>query len=892
MYLDPQITVVLGPTNTGKTYFAIDRMLGHESGMIGFPLRLLARENYDRIVARIGLSQVALITGEEKIIPKNARYFCCTVEAMPLEKSVSCLVIDEVQLAGDRERGHIFTDRILHARGKTETIFLGAETIRPLLKQLLPEARFDTRARLSRLTYSGPRKVTRLQRRSAIVAFSAADVYQLAELVRRQRGGAAVVMGALSPRTRNAQVEMYQNGEVDFLIATDAIGMGLNMDIQHVALAADVKFDGKNLRHLAPAEIAQIAGRAGRHTSDGTFGVTESVRPLEQEMIDAIEGHFFRPLRNLYWRSRNLAFGTVHQLLKSLEMPPPYDFLNRKADAIDHKTLEALSLNADVMALADTPGRVRLLWDVAQIPDFRNMMTDSHAVMLARIFVNLAKHGQLERDWVASQMTQLDRLDGDIDALMTRIAHIRTWTYITHKTSWTDEPENWQNLSRSIEDRLSDELHNRLTQRFVDRRAAHLSRRLKEATPLIASVKLDGTVLVEGEEVGTLSAFSFTPAINESDEKAVILSAARKALPEEIERRVKALQASEDLAFQLDGRGHVTWREAQIARLVKSDSLYAPRAEVKDSDLLTDEQKSRISERLTQFVANHVETTLSVLKSFQDPQVPEGAEPLSGHGRGILYQLYEGLGALNRSQIAAQLRELPETDKPHIARSGIRLGIETIYMPDMLKPAPIKLRVLLYSLFHDDFPESGPPGDGRVSIEVVEGVADAYWLAAGYRRIGDKVMRVDMVERVAALVRAAAREGQFKMSDEMLSLAGVSRETMALMLIDLGCKQVSEEPSEDPEKPATPIFEREMRKRGSQKQHREGDGGEPSRARRAGKSNSGKSNSGQSYAGKKPHRGKSDQHGGQDRRPAHQRKAEKQPDPNSPFAVLAALKKR
>ena len=876
MYDTPHITVMLGPTNTGKTHYAIERMLGHDSGMIGFPLRLLARENYDRIVARLGASQVALITGEEKIIPKHARYFCCTVEAMPLEKTVSCLVIDEVQLAGDRERGHVFTDRILHARGRLETLFLGAETIRPLLKQLLPDAQFDTRSRLSRLTYAGSRKVTRLQRRSAIVAFSAADVYQLAELVRRQRGGAAVVMGALSPRTRNAQVEMYQNGEVDFLIATDAIGMGLNMDIQHVALAADMKFDGRHMRHLYAAEMAQIAGRAGRHTTDGTFGVTDSVRPLEQELVDAIEGHRFPALRNLFWRSRDLNFNSVSQLLKSLETPPPAPFLTRKGDAVDHQTLAALALNGDVQALADTPGRVRLLWDVAQIPDFRNMMTDNHAVMLARIFVNLARHGQLERDWVGNQMRQLERLDGDIDALMTRIAHIRTWTYITHRTGWTDSPEYWQDVARTIEDRLSDELHNRLTQRFVDRRAAHLSRRLKEATQLMSSIKLDGTVLVEGEEVGTLLGFAFTPSLSESDEKAVILSAARKALPDEIERRVKAVQASEDLAFQLDERGQVHWRESQIARLCKSDNLYAPRVEVKDSDLLSDEQKTRIAERLTQFVASHVATQLGALTALADPAVPEGAAPISGVGRGILYQLYEGLGAINRAQVSAQLRDLSEEDKPHLARAGVRLGIETIYMPDMLKPAPIKLRVLLYSLFHADFPESGPPAEGRVSIDLIPEVADSYWLAAGYRRVGDKVMRVDMVERVAALVRAAAREGQFKMSDDMLSLAGVSRETMALMICDLGCKKVGEEPSEDPEKPAVPVFEREARQR-PKTQNRRKDG----RPKAGGKADGKSAHRGQGRGDKSQNRGANKAAG----------RADKQPDPNSPFAVLAALKK-
>ena len=498
------VKCVLGPTNTGKTFYAVDRMLGYASGMAGFPLRLLARENYDKLVARLGPSQVALITGEEKLVPPNARYFCCTVEAMPLERDVDCVVVDEIQLCADRERGHIFTDRLLHARGRHETLFLGAHTMRPLLHTLLPDAEFINRDRFSRLSYAGQKKTTRLQRRSAIVAFSAAEVYRLAELVRRQRGGAAVVMGALSPRTRNAQVELYQNGDVDFLIATDAIGMGLNMDIGHVALADDSKFDGQSMRRLSPAELAQIAGRAGRHTTDGTFGVTEDCRALEQEVIDAIETHYFPPVRQLYWRTRKLNFNTLDGLLKSLEATPPYPFMVRKADGVDHLTLQTLADRPDIRALANSPGRLRILWDVSQIPDFRKTLTDSHVVMLDRIFDSLARHGQLDSRWVAAQLSHLDRLDGDIDTLMTRIAHIRTWTYITHKNGWTDTKQDWQELAKSIEDRLSDELHNRLTQRFVDRRATHLSRRLKESTVLIASVRLDGTVLVEGEEVGRL----------------------------------------------------------------------------------------------------------------------------------------------------------------------------------------------------------------------------------------------------------------------------------------------------------------------------------------------------------------------------------------------------
>ena len=875
----PKITILLGPTNTGKTHYALERMLGYQSGMIGFPLRLLARENYDKLVTKVGVSQVALITGEEKIFPRQARYYCCTVEAMPLEISVECLAIDEVQLASDRERGHIFTDRILHARGKYETLLLGALTMHPLLKKMLPDAIFETRKRLSNLTYSGQKKVTRLGRRSAIVAFSAPDVYHLAETVRRQRGGTAVVMGALSPRTRNAQVDMYQSGEVDFLIATDAIGMGLNMDIEHVAIAAETKFDGKHMRHLYPAEMAQIVGRAGRYTQDGTFGVTEGCRPLEDILINALENHIFLPHRKLYWRNRKLSFESLKLLLKSLEAPAPEPYLLRKADAIDHLTLQALAGIPEIAELASNKIRLKLLWDVAQIPDFRNMMTDSHTVMLAKIYQNLATTGKLDKKWVASQLSYLERLDGDIDTLMARIAHIRTWTYITHKTSWTDEPEEWQHLTRTIEDKLSDELHNRLTQRFVDKRAAHLSRRLKEATNLISSVKIDGTVIVEGEEVGTLKGFTFQPSISENEEKAMILAAARKALPEEIERRITALSNSAASAFKLGQKATVTWRDTEIAKLLKSEQLYAPRIDVFDSELLSTDQKQRIKDKLNAVLKEQVNEILGSLQrlrnidEFQVQKKDEGKETkntgvtkekiiisgssenfettliekelppsvidetviikkeetntpkldiatgthsaevsMSGIARGIMFQLYENLGVINRALIEDQLKVMPDSDKPFLARAGIRIGTESIFMPDLLKPAAIKLRVLLHSIFANEFPACGPPPEGRVSIDLVEGVADNYWLSAGYRRIGDKVMRVDMVERVAALVRTAARAGEFSISDEMLSLAGVNRQTMTAMIIDLGFEKQREDEAEDPEKPAKPIFTKKQKK--------------------------------------------------------------------------------
>ena len=920
IYSSQSLTLVLGPTNTGKTHLALERMTGYASGMIGFPLRLLARENYDRLVRKLGVGKVGLLTGEERILPAGARYLCCTVESMPLDANADAelanrrfdfVAVDEVQLAGDRERGHVFTDRVLHARGAFETMFMGAETAAPLLKALLPDAKFEFRDRMSKLAYAGPKKLTRLPRRSAIVAFSAADVYQIAEFVKRQRGGAAVVMGRLSPRTRNAQVELYQNGDVDFLIATDAIGMGLNLDLGHVALSADMKFDGRQMRKLLPSEMAQIAGRAGRHMNDGSFGVTDGCHALEPEMIDAIEQHRFAPLRAFYWRSRDLAFSSIDQLLGSLEAPPPLPFLFRKGDALDHQALTALASRAEIRNAVSGARDVRLLWAVASIPDFRQSLHENHYDMLANIFLTLVAKGVLGNDMVAKAMAQLDRIDGDIDTLMTRLAYIRTWTYITHRSDWTDSPIEWQDRARSIEDRLSDCLHGRLSERFVDKRAAHLSRRLKETKNLIASVKDDGTVLVEGEEVGRLDGFTFHPTLADGEDKAPILAAARRGLPDEIERRVRAFVASADPAFRLGADGAVKWREVEVARLVKGDGLYVPRPELVSSDLLSIDQTQRMAQRLVSFTAAHVETILGRLIVLETPDAaPVGdhkpkKEPksavvstdapaadatvadapvadaqdtapisLSGAAKGIAFVLYERLGSVPTAEIGHLIRAMQESDKSRLARLGLRFGVETVYMPELLKPAQIELRSLLFSLANGAFYEGAPPPAGRVAIDAIADVPDAYWLAVGYRRLGQRVMRVDMVERVAMLVRVAARQGQFKIAEDMLSLAGATREQMAQMLLDLGCVIVGEEAAEDPEKPPLQIFERKRKARPPRtdkapapNQRR---GAKPKDDRKA-------QNRKPKAAGGKPPSGQ-------------RRQAEKQPDPNSPFAVLAALK--
>ncbi|MEK9725758.1 MAG: helicase-related protein, partial [Rhodospirillaceae bacterium] len=483
-----RIVAVLGPTNTGKTHFAMERMLAYESGIIGFPLRLLARENYERAVAIKGAGQVALITGEEKILPPGARYFMCTAESMPLSRPVAFLALDEVQMCADPDRGHIFTERLLRARGKHETLFLGAETMRPLIRALVPDAEFQTRPRMSTLRYTGAKKTSRLPARSALVAFTAPDVYAIAELVRRQRGGAALVMGALSPRTRNAQVAMYQDGEVDYLVATDAIGMGLNMDIDHVCFAQTRKFDGRLHRTLDPSELGQIAGRAGRHMNDGTFGTTTEIGGFDEDTVHAIQAHEFEPLRRVYWRNWRLDFRSPKALQRSLARPPDQPGLVRAREADDERALTALLADTETAERAKGTEAVHLLWEVCRIPDFRKVMSDAHARQLGVIYKHLTTgERRIPTDWIARQVAHLDRLDGDIDTLTQRIAGVRTWTYVAHRADWLADAAHWQDRTRAIEDRLSDALHERLTQRFVDRRTAVLVKRLQENADILAA---------------------------------------------------------------------------------------------------------------------------------------------------------------------------------------------------------------------------------------------------------------------------------------------------------------------------------------------------------------------------------------------------------------------
>lgn len=778
---------VLGPTNTGKTHLALSRLMGHASGVMGFPLRLLARENYDKVVRIKGPGQVALLTGEEKIVPPHARYFLCTVESMPeaLEGRVAFLAVDEIQLCADPERGHVFTDRLLHARGRHETLFLGADTIAPLLRRLVPEAEIETRPRFSRLTHSGYKNLSRLPAKSAVVAFSASEVYAIAELLRRQKGGAAVVLGALSPRTRNAQVALYQAGEVEYIVATDAIGMGLNMDVGHVAFAGLSKFDGRQVRPLTAAELAQIAGRAGRHRSDGTFGVTADAPPIDPAAVERLEAHAFPPLQRLYWRNSRLRFTSVDTLLSDLRRPAPARVLVRPNAAEDERALEFLAADPEVRALARGSAAVRLLWEVCQIPDFKKTLSDAHPRLLGEIFRHLAAEGgQLPEDWVDRQVQRLDRSDGDIDVLTQRIAGIRTWTYVAHRSEWLPRPAHWQSLTRAVEDKLSDALHERLTQRFVDRRTSALAKRLRDRGELLASVARSGDVLVEGHYVGRLEAFHFAADDAESPHAArAVTAAATKALRGEMVRRVAALREEPDDAFALAEDGRLLWRDAPVARLRPGPAALRPRVEPLPFDLLDATQREKVGERLSRWLEAH---RRQVLGSLVTPEPPA----LTGAARGLWFQLAEGLGSLPRHAAEEQIESLAPADRRALRGLGVRLARASVYVPALLGPGAVTLRATLWTVFHRPDPAPARPPPDALWVDVEPGAAPAFYEAVGYRVCGRMAVRVDALERVATAAweysAAAGRGAAFAVGAPLLALLGASTAQMAEVLEALG----------------------------------------------------------------------------------------------------------
>jgi ATP-dependent RNA helicase SUPV3L1/SUV3 len=793
---DAPARAILGPTNTGKTHLAIERMCGHSSGVIGFPLRLLAREVYDRVCAIKGEGQVALLTGEERIVPPHARYFLCTAESMPIGREgeegrdFAFAAIDEAQLGIDPERGHVFTDRMLRARGREETLILGSDTLRPIVRELLPEAEIVRRPRFSTLHYAGNVKLSRLPPRSAVVAFSAEQVYALAEMLRRFKGGAAVVMGALSPATRNAQVAMFQRGEVDYLVATDAIGMGLNMDVAHVAFAALEKFDGRRDRRLTIAEMAQIAGRAGRHQKDGSFGTLglgtgESVSFSDAE-IAAIEEHRFRPLDFVYWRNAELDFTDVKALIASLEIRSADPVLRSAPEAID---LAVLKLIAEDPSIAVRRGeQARRLWAVCGLPDFRKIGPMHHARMVRRLYSYIAEAGHVPHEWFAAEVARLDNMSGDIEALADRLAGIRSWAYIAHRANWLKEPAKWAERTREVESRLSDALHQRLTQRFVDRRTAVLVRDIgaRGADALPVTVAADGEVSVGPEPIGHLTGFEFRvdPSARLAD-KRLLLAAAERRLGDELDRRAGALVEAPDevfaLAVEQAGGLSVSWQGHVLARLAPGKSLLEPAIRTAHSlDRLSATSRAALRARLEHWLEAQIDKNLRALTRLAEV----ASNPSSTPGvRALAAMLTDAGGALPRKAMLSAIAHLEQADRQSLHKLRVRLGPLDVFLPALLKPAAQFWRAALLSVRQGQaMPALPAPGAAIVMAE-----ADPRGATLAYRRFGRMWLRIDLADRLASHARKVRSAGGDDPVDSALANSlGLDEDSVARLMAEVG----------------------------------------------------------------------------------------------------------
>jgi len=798
---DAPVRAILGPTNTGKTYLAIERMCGHSSGVIGFPLRLLAREVYDRVCVMKGAAQVALLTGEERIVPPGARYFLCTAESMPVpggdghhagefQRDFAFAAIDEAQLGIDPERGHVFTDRMLRVRGREETLILGSATLKPIVRELLPDAEIVSRPRFSTLRYAGSVKLSRLPSRSAVVAFSAEQVYALAEMLRRFRGGAAVVMGALSPATRNAQVAMFQRGEVDYLVATDAIGMGLNMDVTHVAFAGLEKFDGHRDRRLTIAEMAQIAGRAGRHQQDGSFG-TLGFGPQEHaafsdEEVAAIEDHRFRPLDFVYWRNSELDFTDVRALIASLESKSDDPLLRPAPEAID---LAVLKICAEDPAIAVRRGaQARRLWAVCGLPDFRKIGPMHHSRMVRRLFSYIGEGGHIPHEWFAAEVARLDNVSGDIEALADRLAGIRSWAYIAHRADWLKEPAKWAERTREVEARLSDALHERLTQRFVDRRTAVLVRDIgaRGADALPVTVAADGEVSVGPEPIGHLAGFDFRvdPAARFAD-KRLLLAAAERRLGDELDRRANALVDASDDAFELvtdeSGALAVGWEGHLLARLAPGRSMLEPALRTaRPLDRLSAQSRAALRSRLESWLDSQIGRYLQALKLLASA----ATDPANSPGvRALAAMLTDAGGVLPRKAVLGAIAHLEQLDRRAIHRLKVRLGPLDVYLVPLLKPLAQRWRAALLAVRNGQaMPGLPPAGAATLGPE-----ADPRGAAHAYRRLGRTWIRIDLADRLASHARKVRSAGGDNPVDlELATSIGLDDEAIAKLMSEVG----------------------------------------------------------------------------------------------------------
>lgn len=787
------VIAALGPTNTGKTYYAIERLAAHKSGMIGLPLRLLTREVYDKMVLKVGPSRVAMITGEERIIPDNPKYWVCTVESMPMNIPVEFLAVDEIQLIDDPERGHIFTDRILNARGMSETLFMGSSISKKVIKKLINDVKFYDRERFSKLTYTGYKKISHLPKRSAVVAFSIQSVYAIAEIIKRQKGGVAVVMGSLSPQARNAQVKMYQNGDVDYIVATDAIGMGLNLDLNHIAFAETEKYDGENFRKLYPHELAQIAGRAGRYQRDGTFGVTGQANEIDHEVIARIEDHRFIPLNSAKWRNKNLNFSSVNKLIESLKAIPNKIELGISRQADDLRALIRLSQDKEVLENANSKKSIQTLWETSQIPDFRNISEGEHSKIISLIFKELCLNDKLSDEWLNSHIKSFDKYYGDINSLMMRLSGIRTWTYVSQKEKWLDNPVLWQKKTREIEDKLSDALHNSLTERFVEKTSSKLRIKYKDKKDILSGINENGDITVEGEYFGKINGFKL---IIEKSYSEQYLKQIRPAISKsvELEMKKKSLKilSSELDTFTLNSDLFIYYNDEKIAGLKPGNNPLNPKINIICDEYLDSNIKKKLENKFLEWIQDYIKFNLKEILSL------ENTDNLSPGAKGIAFRLLEELGLIRRNKIENEIKILDQKSRQELRKMGVKIGKFSIFFPATVKPKATELLISLWINFSEKnynqndikLIRENLPKPGITSCALNQNISHEIYKVLGYLVIGKMVIRADIIERLDKIIYNEidkdSKDKSFLVSDEMISLLGCSRENMKLIIKDLG----------------------------------------------------------------------------------------------------------
>ena len=786
-----KITAVLGPTNTGKTHLAIETMLSFESGMIGFPLRLLAREVYDKVIKKISVDKVALITGEEKIIPTNAKYFLCTVESMPIDKHLDFVGVDEIQMCADHERGHIFTDRLLNMRGEKLTMLMGSNTIKNIISKLDGDIEFINRERLSKLSYAGHKKISRINRKTAIIAFSAEEVYAIAELIRRQKGGAAIVMGSLSPKTRNSQVELYQSGDVDFLVATDAIGMGINMDLDYVFFSNLKKFDGKKLRKLNLSEIGQIAGRAGRYLNDGSFGITGDCKEITAEDVELIEGHKFEEIRTLFWRNSNLNFNNPFSLIKSLEEKPQMGWLRKIHECEDEKALKYFLKDKSLINLDFDKKLLSLLWECCQIPDFVKKTYGNHYEVIGNVFKYLSSgKQQITDEFMRLQLIKLDKLEGNVDSLSNRIANVRTWSYVSNKNNWVENQNYWIEKTKHLEDRLSDRLHEELTKTFIDKRASILARGLKQDMEFKTEILQNNDVKIDDQFIGKIKGLKLELDLKKGSLETDIKSlkkAARQSIGPEFDKRIQSIIDTGLIDLKEDFK--IYWNEFPIARLTPGNDYLSPNFTLVVDDIIEQNPKQKLNDFIQKWLNSKIS---DVLKSLIDlKNIKEDKSSI----KALAYQLYENNGVLKREQVSDYLKNLEQIDRKVLRELGVKFGRYHVFLYQLIKPDAVSLRTLLWKNFHQKFYNLKPPTFGLNFLEDKDSQNKNFMLLCGFEKFDNLFVRIDILERLfVQIINATSKENnEIKMIPEMLNLLGCSKENFKKLLQKMGYKTYEKE---------------------------------------------------------------------------------------------------